>query len=423
VSFVQDFIPICSTSGRGHLIFGDARGFLKIINRDLEEEEVRFQAYETACMHLQQLKKSNILVTIGSDGGINNTTIKIWRLDKTDAEGNPMLARALKVFSVSGRQTYCSLATHASRDAAAAHTFSLSGFACCFLCSDKKQPKFPAMPVTSFTVLEDLSQLALGLGNGAVMLFDGNLLRDRNVKQSLIQGQGKTVVRVQFREPVGAATAPNGAAPSPAASSSSSHPLSESISRRARRGCLVKIVDTVAVVTTNSEMGCWTPLEEDDEELMGTCMNDEKRLVVATRDAVFFYEAEEKREAYGFEGHKKIAMWFNGYLVLVCENSKNIDAGGRGRGCRRQLQHHHLRHQEQVQCLHPQDGEHLPARVRVLLPLRRHGRPQALPAHGARSQLKDGEAVQDEPIPDQHQPREQLQHGSKLRHGHLPAIR
>ena len=291
----QDFLPICSTSGRGHLIFGDARGFLKIINRDLEE--VRFQAYETACMHLQQLKKSNILVTIGNDGGINNTTIKIWRLDKTDAEGNPMLARALKVFS----------------------------------------PKFPAVPVTSFTVLEDLSQLALGLGNGAVMLFDGNLLRDRNVKQSLIQGQGKTVVSVHFREPdAPAAAAAPGAAPS--SSSSSSAPSSSSSSSSSSKGVqqpislFVVTTATVSTIFTKHPRLARLEIDSDNgcEELMGTCMNDEKRLVVATRDAVFFYEAEEKREAYGFEGSKKIAMWFNGYLVLVCENSKNIDAGVAG---------------------------------------------------------------------------------------------
>lgn len=60
-------------------------------------------------------------------------------------------------------------------------------------------------------------------------------------------------------------------------------------------------------------------------ELAGTCLTDEKRLVVTTKDAVFFYEADEKREAYGFEGEKKIAKWFNNYLVIVSEN-RTLDA-------------------------------------------------------------------------------------------------
>jgi hypothetical protein len=72
----QDFVPTCATSGRGHLIFGDARGVVKIINRDMEES--RFQAFEASVLHMQQLKKTNVLVSIGNDGGQHNTTIKIW---------------------------------------------------------------------------------------------------------------------------------------------------------------------------------------------------------------------------------------------------------------------------------------------------------------------------------------------------------
>ena len=282
---LQDFTPTCCTSGRGHLIFGDARGYLKLINRDLEES--RWQAFESGVLHLHQLTKSNILVSIGNEGGLNNTTIKIWRLDKSDAEGNPMLARALKVFS----------------------------------------SKFPAVPVTSFSVLEDLSQLALGLGNGAVMLFDGNILRDRNVKQSLIQGQGKTVVAVHFREP-DAPPASAGGATSPSASSSGPQKTPPPIS--------LFVVTTASVSTIYTKHPRLARLEIDGdngcEELAGTCMNDEKRLVLATKDAVFFYESEEKREAYGFEGAKKICTWFNGYLVLVCENNKSIDMGGPAAG-------------------------------------------------------------------------------------------
>lgn len=75
-SSAQDFTPSCSTSGRGHLIFGDTRGTIKIVNRDLEE--TKFSAYEAEVMQMQQLKKTNVLVTIGNDGTTQNTTIKIW---------------------------------------------------------------------------------------------------------------------------------------------------------------------------------------------------------------------------------------------------------------------------------------------------------------------------------------------------------
>jgi hypothetical protein len=75
--FADGFVPCCSTSGRGHLVFGDARGTIKIINRDHEEQ--KFAAYESAVQHVQQLRKSNVLVSVGQDGGgTHNTTIKIW---------------------------------------------------------------------------------------------------------------------------------------------------------------------------------------------------------------------------------------------------------------------------------------------------------------------------------------------------------
>jgi hypothetical protein len=202
------------------------------------------------------------------------------RLDKLDADGNPMLARALKVFS----------------------------------------PKFPAVPVTSFSVLEDLSQLALGLGNGAVMLFDGNILRDRNVKQALIQGQGPTVVSVHFREPDSPPLGADGL------------PIASAVSNKAPQPISLFVVTTASVSTIYTKHPRMPRVEIDGdngcEELLGTCVNDEKRLVVTTKDAVFFYEAEEKREAYGFEGTKKIAFWFNGYLVLVCPNKNVMDDSG-----------------------------------------------------------------------------------------------
>jgi len=274
--FQDGFVPTCSASGRGSLLFGDGRGVIKQLNRDLSET-LRFQAYESDVMHMQQLKRGNILVTIGNDAGEQNTAIKIWRMDvKGDVEGAPQMARAIKLFS----------------------------------------QKFPPVPVTSFTVLEDLSQLAIGLGNGAVMLFDGNLIRDRNVRQTLIQGQGDTVVSVHFREP----DAPSTTGSSTSASQKTPPPVS------------LFVVTTRSVATIYTKLpGGKYPRDEIDsengcEELGGCCMNDEKRLVVATKDAVFFYEAEEKREAYGFEGNKKLCAWFNGYLVLVNENLKNIEA-------------------------------------------------------------------------------------------------
>jgi hypothetical protein len=96
-----------------------------------------------------------VLISIGEES--ENTSIKIWRLDKFDNDGVPICVRTLKIFS----------------------------------------SKFPPVPVTSFSILEDLSQVAIGLGNGAVMLFNGNIMRDSSCKQSLLQREGKIVTSKQ----------------------------------------------------------------------------------------------------------------------------------------------------------------------------------------------------------------------------------
>ena len=79
-----------------------------------------------------------------------SATVKFWRTDKLDADGAPTLLRRLKLFN----------------------------------------DKFPEVPVTSLSVLEDLSELAIGLGNGAVFLFSGDLIRDRAPRQILLKRDG-----------------------------------------------------------------------------------------------------------------------------------------------------------------------------------------------------------------------------------------
>jgi vacuolar protein sorting-associated protein 11 len=125
------------------LIFGDGKGVIRIFNRDFAE--IQFQAYDIDVIGVHQLKRSNVLVAMGNDSGNDGTAIKIYRLDKEDVDGRPVCVRTIKIFN----------------------------------------SKFPPVAVTCFAVLEDLTQLAIGLGNGAVMLFDGNLLRDRACKYVL----------------------------------------------------------------------------------------------------------------------------------------------------------------------------------------------------------------------------------------------
>jgi len=53
----------CSTSGRGHLIFGDAVGGISLVDRDFGTR--RFQAFKRRTTHVTQLRHADVLVSIG----------------------------------------------------------------------------------------------------------------------------------------------------------------------------------------------------------------------------------------------------------------------------------------------------------------------------------------------------------------------
>jgi hypothetical protein len=248
VIFSDNYIPVSSCSGRGYIILGDARGLIRLVDREFNKKT--WLGHEGSIIQLIILKKQSILLSLGYEAENSNVSIKLWLLDKLDAENNPVLARNIKVFS----------------------------------------KQFPQVPISCVSCLEDLSQLAIGLGNGAIMLFEGNLIRDRSPKQSLIQREGKIVTGLHYRE-------------TPELTS-----------------LFVVTTDTVSTFYTKS--GKINRVEIDAEggaDLKCSTMNDKARLVIANDEAVYFYEPEEKRQAFGFKGNKKQVAWFGNYLVLVQE--------------------------------------------------------------------------------------------------------
>ena len=72
---------------------------------------------------------------------MDDTSIKIFNLDKVDENG-PYLVRALKI------------------------------------------TKTQVFPISCLAVKEDCSQIAIGMCNGAVVSFHGDILRDRSPKQT-----------------------------------------------------------------------------------------------------------------------------------------------------------------------------------------------------------------------------------------------
>lgn len=96
---------------------------------------------------MQQLRTINMLASIGEDEDTINPTVKLWNLAKADRNtGQPLLVRTLRM--------------------------------------QKMQP----FSVTCFAVCEEeenISQIALGLVNGSIVVMYGSILTEKSPKQKV----------------------------------------------------------------------------------------------------------------------------------------------------------------------------------------------------------------------------------------------
>ncbi|CAG8474557.1 8204_t:CDS:10 [Ambispora leptoticha] len=191
------------------------------------------------------MKQRNILVTIGEEDSVTATPIvKIWDLDKQDkSKGAPTCIRIIKL-------------------------------------EYNKKP----FPVSTFAVLENMTQIAIGLTNGMVIWIKGDLLRDRYNKQKII------------------------------------HENEEPITGREERNTILFIVTTNKVMTYNTS-GRYPVTIIDGEQGCGlgcAIMSDTTHdMVIARDEAIYFYTPDGRGACFVYEGTKTSVIWFKYYLIIV----------------------------------------------------------------------------------------------------------
>ena len=151
------------------------------------------------------------------------------------------------------------------------------------------------VPVTVITVLEDLTQIAVGLCNGTLVLFKGDILREKNVKQYSLQADTDSPIT--------------------------------------GLGYKIQNKNTILfVVTSDSVVTFYTHQKDIYKEVLddnfgcgvGCCvMGDEQDLVIARKEAVYFYESDGRGPCFAFEGDKKLVYWFRGYFIIIGQDSNN----------------------------------------------------------------------------------------------------
>ncbi|RHX98320.1 hypothetical protein DYB36_014437, partial [Aphanomyces astaci] len=283
------------SGNRGLLVIGDASGLIHMANRQLETRA--FRAHDHFVSHVIMMKKANLLVSIG-DGKdprdpelikaskaiadasrtqaqqdevpqpspslymspLGSTAlVKIWRTDQQDRDGKPKLLQQIKIFA-----------------------------------------KFPEEAVTAFSVSDDLAQIAVGLLNGAIILFRSDAKRRSDKPPLLLQPATQyPVTSLHFTTKLNVPT----------------------LYAATKRGLTCYHCDDSS---RSGGMPRSVVLDERGVALHCGAVSEDGDMAVGQSDAVYFYTPEDRSVCFGFDGDKKYLGFFKQYLLVA-----HVDPRGR----------------------------------------------------------------------------------------------
>ncbi|KAF1989493.1 vacuolar protein sorting-associated protein 11 [Aulographum hederae CBS 113979] len=244
----------CVASGSENIFIGSADGTVKILSQAFKVAG-SFKAHDAGSItQIKQVQGTSLLVTIAEDLS-NEPVLKVWALDKPEKKtGTPRCQSTLTIHN--GRKPF---------------------------------------PISAFAALEDLSQLAVGFGNGAVTVIRGDLIHDRGARQRTVFESEEPITGIEFSE---------------------------------------GSITTLYIATTGrisnlviSGRGQGQPARTLEETGCGVgCMTVDKTthdIVVARDDAIYYYSLHGKRQVHAYEGPKKMISIFKDYLALISPPQSN----------------------------------------------------------------------------------------------------
>lgn len=204
--------------------------------------------------------KPNFLVLIGEDIGEEAEILKIYNMDKIDSKTEEFqLVKSYQIF-----------------------------------------PKGTKMvsPVTCLEVNQDFSSIALGLGNGSIILYQGDLARGRSSVKLLnaISKEPQPITGMSYKKLDAGWCL-----------------FCSTASSTYRYIFTPKGIDQSEMEQLGNDLGCSTLSHDGD-------------YVVARKDGVWFFKPEGKGQCYAFEGKKMSIQWFRTYLIVVSSeyNKRNV---------------------------------------------------------------------------------------------------
>ncbi|KAL1464218.1 hypothetical protein WDU94_003885 [Cyamophila willieti] len=144
------------SSGNGQLVLGDSQGSIHLISRDFTVHT--YKAYNIDVTHLIQSRHSSKLISIGNDEVGINPLIKVWDLSKPDRHDNPTCIRI-----------------------------------------SRSVPQNRAVVVTCLAVCESSNLMAVGHQDGSIIVFRGEIGRDKGSKQKVLKDGNQPITGLAFR--------------------------------------------------------------------------------------------------------------------------------------------------------------------------------------------------------------------------------
>ncbi|OZJ06318.1 hypothetical protein BZG36_00723 [Bifiguratus adelaidae] len=246
---------VACTSAKEHIILADSRGQVHLIDKDFNVSS--FVAFRYGKLtHMKQLKTLNVLVTIGEESRDTPPIVKLWDLERKDAKSAasidghpaPVCTRTLKM-------------QHVEKGAY----------------------------VTTFAVLDNLSQLAIGFSNGSALLLRGDIGRDRSVKQKLVtESSIHAITGLGFDD-------------------RDKHPILYIVTSR-----------KISYYNTSESRD---PIKLDDQGCALNCaISNEhtKEMVLARNEAIYFYDQTGRGACFAYDIPKSSVTYYkSNYLVIV----------------------------------------------------------------------------------------------------------
>ncbi|KAK5165475.1 Vacuolar protein sorting-associated protein 11 [Saxophila tyrrhenica] len=245
----------CVAAGSQYIFVSTDGGVVQLLDHNFKSTR-SWKAHERGDVsNIKQIPDTSYLITLSEDLS-HEPELKVWNLDQIERRtGHPKCLCTLTVQN--GRKNF---------------------------------------PMTAFTVTGDLTQLAVGFGNGAVTVVRGDFVHERGTKQRTVFESEEPITGLEFRE----------ANTTALYIATTSRILALAITGN-RQGTPARTLDE-----NGCDVGCMTLDPESNE------------IVIARDDAIYTYNTRGKAASYAYEGAKKLISVSKDYVLLVSPPSNNL---------------------------------------------------------------------------------------------------